>query len=66
MTHGGFLSTTEAIDRGVPVLAMPVFGDQHQNAKIAELGGFGLVLPLKDVTEEKLASLVNELLSNPK
>ncbi|XP_030747029.1 UDP-glucuronosyltransferase 1-6-like isoform X1 [Sitophilus oryzae] len=66
ITHGGLLSTTETVTMGVPILAFPIFGDQKLNAKRAESLGFGKSLEFSSITEEELASTLNELLSNPK
>ncbi|XP_050293077.1 UDP-glycosyltransferase UGT5-like [Anthonomus grandis grandis] len=68
ITHGGLLSTTETIYHGVPVLAIPVFGDQNLNADLAVSKGFGLKLPYSspDFNEETLSRLLNELLGNLK
>ncbi|CAG9769432.1 unnamed protein product [Ceutorhynchus assimilis] len=68
ITHGGLLSTTETIYHGVPVLAIPVFGDQDSNADRAVASGFGLKLSYNDpnFTEQSLAEKINELLRNPK
>ncbi|KAF7266711.1 hypothetical protein GWI33_019984 [Rhynchophorus ferrugineus] len=66
ITHGGLLSTTETVSMGVPVLAFPIFADQKLNAGRAEALGFGKSLPFGSITEEKLSSALEELLSNPK
>ncbi|XP_030747028.1 2-hydroxyacylsphingosine 1-beta-galactosyltransferase-like [Sitophilus oryzae] len=66
ITHGGLLSTTETVTMGVPVLAFPIFGDQKLNARRAQSLGFGKSLEFSSITEEELASTLNELLSNPK
>ncbi|ENN70578.1 UDP-glycosyltransferase UGT5 [Dendroctonus ponderosae] len=67
ITHGGLLSTTETIYHGVPILAIPVFGDQPANAARAEASGFALQLDYNapDFTEDKLDFLIRELLTNP-
>lgn len=66
ITHGGLLSTTETIYHGKPVLAIPIFGDQKLNAKLAVTQGYGLSLPYNDLTEKALTEKLNELLTNPK
>ncbi|KAJ3642488.1 hypothetical protein Zmor_025267 [Zophobas morio] len=66
ITHGGLLSTTETIYHGVPILAIPVFGDQKLNAKSAMNNGFGLVLPYNEITEESFTQLIQEILNNSK
>ncbi|KAJ3642472.1 hypothetical protein Zmor_025257 [Zophobas morio] len=66
ITHGGLLSTTETVYFGVPVLAIPVYGDQKLNAQTAVSNGFGLVLPYKELNERTLREKLDELLNNPK
>ena len=66
ITHGGLLSTTETIYHGVPILAIPVFGDQHLNAKAAVKNGYGLMLPYPEITEESFTQNIREILNNPK
>ncbi|KAG5883245.1 hypothetical protein JTB14_000034 [Gonioctena quinquepunctata] len=66
MTHGGLLSSIEAIYHGVPMLAIPIFGDQNANSNFAKQLGYGLKLPFSDISEEKLASLLEEIINNPK
>ncbi|XP_050298924.1 UDP-glycosyltransferase UGT5-like [Anthonomus grandis grandis] len=66
ITHGGLLSTTETIYHGVPILAIPVFGDQIANAARAVTGGYGLKLKYQEFTVELFENYLNELLNNPK
>ncbi|KAF2905635.1 hypothetical protein ILUMI_00537 [Ignelater luminosus] len=66
ITHGGLLSTTEAVYHGVPIIGIPVLGDQHKNAAIAQRGGYGISIPFKELTEEKLTKALNKVLNNPK
>ncbi|XP_063921359.1 UDP-glycosyltransferase UGT5-like isoform X1 [Zophobas morio] len=66
MTHGGLLSTTETIYHGVPVLAIPIAGDQKLNAQRIVNEGFGLSLGYKEISEQTLTEKLDELLNNPK
>lgn len=66
ITHGGLLSTIETVYHGVPIIAIPVYGDQMANAHIAEDAGYALTLPMGSITEESLTKLINEIFSNPK
>ncbi|KAJ8954678.1 hypothetical protein NQ318_011370 [Aromia moschata] len=66
ITQGGLLSTIETVYRGVPIIAIPFFGDQQMNAYSAEKAGYGIVLLSKDLSEESLTSVIEEILNNPK
>ncbi|XP_069697675.1 UDP-glycosyltransferase UGT5-like [Periplaneta americana] len=66
MTHGGLLSTQEAINRGVPVLGIPVFGDQKLNMAWAESAGVGVTLQFDNISSESITSALNEILGNPR
>ena len=66
ITHGGLLSTTETIYHGVPVLAIPIAGDQKLNAQRIVNEGFGLSLGYKEISEQTLTEKLDELLNNPK
>lgn len=64
ITHGGLLSTTEAIYHGVPIIGIPFFGDQKMNIAKAVHKKFGLTVPFEDLTEQSLTDAVNEILNN--
>ncbi|KAL7630943.1 UNVERIFIED_CONTAM: hypothetical protein RMT77_018767 [Armadillidium vulgare] len=64
ITHGGQLSTLEALYNGVPVIGIPVFSDQHTNMKIIESEGWGRVLELKKLDEHAFRILIQETLNN--
>lgn len=65
VTHGGLLSTTESIYFGVPVVGIPVFGDQQMNMAIAQNKGFGLTIDLPTLSGTTLRSAIKEILGNP-
>jgi glucuronosyltransferase len=66
ITHGGQLGTTEALSEGVPILGIPIFGDQSMNVHKAVSKGYALSLDFEQITEENFGSALNELLTNPK
>lgn len=68
ITHGGYGSLQETIYHGVPVLAISVAADQHNNAFQAVQLGFALKLSYNDkrFSEETLFNQIRELLDNPK
>ncbi|CAG9809899.1 unnamed protein product [Chironomus riparius] len=66
ITHGGLLGTTEAIVEGVPILGIPIFGDQKMNMAKTIARGYGLQILVPEITEENLSNKINELLNNPK
>ncbi|XP_044745298.1 uncharacterized protein LOC123307146 [Coccinella septempunctata] len=66
ISHGGLLSTIEAIHYGIPVLGIPIFGDQELNVPIAVRNGYALQLKLDALNEVTFSQALNELLSNPK
>ncbi|XP_031350467.1 UDP-glucuronosyltransferase 2B14-like [Photinus pyralis] len=66
ITHGGYLSTTEAIYHGVPIVGIPIFGDQEMNVATAEIDGYGKGVSYKTLTEESFGNAVHEVLRNPK
>ncbi|CAO1424243.1 unnamed protein product [Diamesa tonsa] len=66
ITHGGLLGTTEALVEGVPVLGIPIFGDQKMNMAKAFAQGWGLKVDFGSMDEDSLLSAIEEVLSNPK
>lgn len=66
ITHGGQCGTTEALFEGVPLLGIPIFGDQGMNVERAVQKGYALSLNLEDINEKNFGNALNELLNNPK
>jgi glucuronosyltransferase len=66
MTHGGLLSCTESVHFGVPLVVIPVFGDQPLNAKQVEGRGQGIILKLDNITEDSVEWAMNEMMTNYK
>ena len=65
ITHGGHGGTTEALYNGVPLVGIPMFGDQLWNMKQASKKGFAIALALTDLSEETLYNALNRVLTEP-
>lgn len=66
ITHGGLLGSTEAIYHGVPVIGIPIFGDQELNMARATRAGYGLTVNYRNLTQEALTWALKEVLNNAK
>jgi glucuronosyltransferase len=66
ITHGGLLSTIEAINRGVPVIGIPVFADQFLNIARAVSSGYGIQINLNNITSESITWAIQEIIESPK
>lgn len=65
ITHGGLLGTTEALVEGVPVLGIPIYGDQKMNMIKAEAFGYGITMKLDDIDDALVEENLRKLLTNP-
>ncbi|XP_055916179.1 uncharacterized protein LOC129949013 [Eupeodes corollae] len=66
ITHAGKGSSVEAQYHGVPMLAIPVYGDQFGNAEEMRTMGYGLIVNHRNVTEQSFRRDFAEILKNPK
>lgn len=66
ITHGGLLSITEAIYYGIPIIGIPIYGDQRLNVVRAEKAGWGMALSYNNLTEASISWTINHVLSDPK
>ncbi|CAG7730694.1 unnamed protein product, partial [Allacma fusca] len=64
ITHGGALGIQEAIYNGVPLVAMPIFCDQDNNARQAAEKGIAVTLEIAELTEEVLLTAINTVLND--
>ncbi|EDW55508.1 GM17208 [Drosophila sechellia] len=65
ITHAGKGGVAEAQYHGVPMVALPIFGDQQGNAEIMTKSGFGRWLDILTMTENELKETIYEVLENP-
>jgi MGT family glycosyltransferase len=64
ITHGGNNTTCEGFHFGLPMIGLPLFWDQYDNAQRLQETGFGRRLPTYDWTEAQLVGAVEELLAD--
>ncbi|XP_056152739.1 UDP-glucuronosyltransferase 3A1-like [Lampris incognitus] len=62
ITHGGQNSLLQAVYHAVPVLGIPLFGDQFDNVVRAEAKGLGLTIKPTHITRELLHSTIQTLI----
>ncbi|XP_024893187.1 UDP-glucuronosyltransferase 2B2-like, partial [Temnothorax curvispinosus] len=63
-THGGLLSTQEAIWKGIPMIVMPFIIDQKSNARILVAKGVGIQLDIKTLSTQSILRAAEEVLYN--
>ncbi|KAK1126081.1 hypothetical protein K0M31_004722 [Melipona bicolor] len=62
--HGGLLGLSEGVHTGVPMILMPFYGDQYQNAIAAQARGAALVVNFATLDEETLMHALDEMFNN--
>ena len=64
ITHGGNNTTTEAFHFGKPMIVLPLFWDQYDNAQRVDETGFGVRLPTYAFARDDLAEAIDGLLGD--
>lgn len=64
VTHGGMLSTMEAIYHEVPLIGIPLFGDQVFNIKNLMTKGNAIQVDLQSLTGKSFQNAINKILRN--
>ncbi|XP_069472100.1 UDP-glucuronosyltransferase 1A1-like isoform X1 [Ambystoma mexicanum] len=65
ITHAGSHGIYEGICNAVPMILLPLFGDQMDNAKRVESRGAGITLNVLDMTAEDLSNALKTVISDP-
>ncbi len=64
ITHGGNNTTTEAFHFGKPMIVLPLFWDQYDNAQRVAETGFGMRLPTYAFAADELRQAIDQLLGD--
>ena len=64
ITHGGNNTVTEAFHHGKPMVVLPLFWDQVDNAQRVEETGFGVRLPTYGFEDDQLTGAIDRLLAD--
>ncbi|XP_067994218.1 UDP-glucuronosyltransferase 1A1-like isoform X2 [Melanerpes formicivorus] len=66
ITHGGSHGVYEGICNAVPMVLMPLFGDQMDNAKRVESREAGLVLNILEMTSKDISTALKTVINDKK
>ncbi|XP_030627728.1 UDP glucuronosyltransferase 1 family, polypeptide B1 [Chanos chanos] len=64
ITHGGTHGIYEGICHGVPMVMLPLFGDQNDNVHRISIRGVGIALSIFDITSEILVSALDKVIND--
>jgi MGT family glycosyltransferase len=64
ITHGGNNTVTESVHFGKPMVVLPLFWDQHDNAQRVHETGLGARLPTFEFEDAELTAAIDRLLAD--
>lgn len=65
VTHGGLMGTQESIYHGVPLIGIPLFGDQYLNVESYVRKNIAIKLDWEKMTRKSLGDAIIEIIKNP-
>ncbi|XP_004648276.3 UDP-glucuronosyltransferase 2B14-like [Octodon degus] len=65
VTHGGANGLYDAINHGVPMVGIPLFGEQHDNIAHMKAKGTAVVLDFLTMSTTDLVNALNAVINNP-
>ncbi|XP_046491306.1 UDP-glycosyltransferase UGT5-like isoform X1 [Neodiprion pinetum] len=66
LTHGGISSMMETVYHGVPIVGIPILGDQQRNLICAREKGFSEMMELMEMTEDEIYENIMKVANDPK
>jgi glucuronosyltransferase len=66
ISHGGLLGTIEAAYAGVPMVGIPIFGDQPMNIKAIVENKMGISLNYGDISKDSVLKGIRTVLDEPR
>jgi len=66
ISHGGLLGTIEAAYAGVPMVGIPMYGDQLTNIKAIIDNKMGISLNYGDISKDRVLTAVRTVLDEPR
>ncbi|XP_031197879.1 UDP-glucuronosyltransferase 2B17 isoform X2 [Mastomys coucha] len=65
VTHGGANGLYEAIHHGIPMIGIPLFGEQHDNIAQMVAKGAAVALNIRTMSRSDLLNALEEVIDNP-
>ncbi|EZA59837.1 2-hydroxyacylsphingosine 1-beta-galactosyltransferase [Ooceraea biroi] len=66
VTHGGLMSTLEAVFLGVPMIGIPLYSDQFKNMETYVTRNIAMKLDIHKISEEDMSAALNAILHDPR
>uniref|UniRef100_A0A914PUN9 glucuronosyltransferase n=1 Tax=Panagrolaimus davidi TaxID=227884 RepID=A0A914PUN9_9BILA len=66
ISHGGMNSVMEGSTKGVPMICIPVFGDQNHNSIFLVRRGTAIKLEKSEISKESVVAAIKEIITNEK